>query len=566
MLYRNIPKDIEDKIMKKIRSILLLALFLMSISAISPIYGDEPEIYEKIQKGLDYFQKVYTQVQSHYVEEIDPYEFMKAGIDGMLATLDPYTVFIEQEGDIRLQIITTGKYGGLGMEIDLRDDQITVIKTLENAPARTAGILPGDIIQKIDGKDISNLKPQDISQMLRGPVQSTIELTLYRPYADQKLNINLQRQEITIADVDYFDYITPGFGYIRLTGFTEKAEEEVKTALKELQQRGTLKALILDIRGNSGGLLDAAVEISNIFLQKNTLIVRTKGFRDGEAIFKTESDPILPSIPLAVLIDGGSASASEIVAGALQDLDRAITVGEETFGKGLVQKVYDVDRDNNTKIKVTTAKYYIPSGRCVQKEDFTKDKNVFINPHQDSLKNEFYYTMNQRVVFESGGITPDKVIKAEINDRIMQALYKQHLFFNFAVKYHHDQPDWHGPLTVSDDMFQQFIDFIYENNFYYYLEGEKELQSFIEKSENHSLPESLVSQGENLLQQLITLKHDELLKHKNQIKQAILIELSDKYFSPTERIRYSLQDDVQLLGAIEVLGDEAEYKKILVIK
>jgi carboxyl-terminal processing protease len=566
MLYRNIAKDIEDNLMIKIRFILLLTLFTLPISSISPLYGEEPEIYEKIQKGLVYFQKVYTHVQSHYVEEIDPYAFMKAGIDGMLGTLDPYTVFIEQEGDVRLQIITTGKYGGLGMEIDVRDDQITIIKTLENAPAHNAGILPGDIIEKIDDNDISDLDPQDISQMLRGPVQSTVELSVYRPYAEQKLNFNLQRQEIIIADVDYFDYIEPGFGYIRLTGFTEKAGEEVKEAIQELQLKGTLRALILDIRGNSGGLLDAAVDISNIFLPKNTLVVRTKGYRDGEAIFKTESDPILPYIPLAVLIDGGSASASEIVAGALQDLDRAITVGEETFGKGLVQKVYDVDRDNHTKIKVTTAKYYIPSGRCVQKQDFTKDKDVFVNSHHDSLKNESYFTMNHRVVFESGGITPDRIINAETNDRVMQALYKQHLFFNFAVKYHYEQPELQGPLAISDEIFQHFIDFVYENNFFYYLEGEKELQSFIENARKHSLPENMVSQGEGLLQQLTSLKHDELLKHKRQIKRALLIELSDKYFSPTERIKYSLHDDVQLRGAIEVLANEAEYKKILVIK
>jgi carboxyl-terminal processing protease len=558
--------DVEVLFMKKMHLNLFRYLLIVSVFLAAFVYADEPEIYEKIEKGLIYFQKIYTQVQRHYVEPVDPYEFMKAGIEGMLETLDPYTVFIEQEGDIRLQIITTGKYGGLGMEIDSRNNQITIINTMENAPAKQAGILPGDIIQEVDGIDISTMKPENISQMLRGPVDSPVELTIHRPYLEETFTRTLKRQEITIADVDFYDFVSPGVGYIRLTGFTEKAEEEVKAAIYALQQKGDLKALILDVRGNSGGLLDAAVDITNIFVPKNTLIVRTKGYRDGEAIFKTEFDPLLPTTPLALLVDGGSASASEIVAGALQDLDRAITVGEETFGKGLVQKVYDVDRDNNTKIKVTTAKYYIPSGRCVQKQDFTKDKNVFINSATDSTKKELYYTMNQRVVFENGGITPDRIVKTETNDRLMQALQRQHLFFNYAVKYYHEHPDQPTSLTISDDMFQAFIDFIYDNNFFYYLEGEKELQSFIEKAKMYGLTAEIVAKGEALFQQMTNLKHDELLKHKAQIKRSLRIELSDKYFNATERIRYSLHNDLPLQVALEVLADESEYKKILVIK
>jgi carboxyl-terminal processing protease len=566
MFYRNISWDFEDTFMKKMHSNLLRYLLIAFILLGAFVQADEPEIYEKIEKGLSYFQKVYTQVQRHYVEPLDPYEFMKAGIEGMLETLDPYTVFIEQEGDIRLQIITTGKYGGLGMEIDSRNDRITIISTMENAPAHQAGIFPGDIIEKIDGVDISNIKPENISQMLRGPVDSAVELAIYRPYVEKRFDLTLKRQEITIADVDFYDMVSPGVGYIRLTGFTEKAEQEVKAAISDLQLRGELKALILDVRGNSGGLLDAAVDITSLFVPKNTLIVRTKGFRDGEAIFKTEYEPLLPSIPLAVLVDGGSASASEIVAGALQDLDRAITVGEETFGKGLVQKVYDVDRDNNTKIKVTTAKYYIPSGRCVQKQDFTKDKNVFTNLTVDSTKKERYHTVNQRIVYENGGITPDRIVKTETNDRLMQALQKQYLFFNYAIKYFHEHPENKTPLAVSDEIYQEFIDFSYDNNFFYYLEGEKELQSFIEKAKTYGLSEEIITEGESLFQQLTSFKHEELVKHKTQIKHALLIELNDKYLNSSERIRYSLKDDVQLREAIAVLADESEYKKILVIK
>ena len=552
--------------MKRIPSRLTGIALLFSITLFSLLFGEEPDIYLKIRKGLENFQSVYTQVQNHYVEEIDPYEFVKAGIEGMLGTLDPYTVFIEQEGDVRLQIITTGKYGGLGMEIENRQSGVTVVSTLEDAPARKTGVIPGDIIKKINDKDVSELNPQDISSMLRGPLNSSVILTIFRPYAEAIFTYNLKREEITIADVDYYDYVAPGVGYIRLTGFTEKAESEVKSAITELQQQGDLQALILDIRGNSGGLLDAAVDISNIFLPKNTLIVRTRGFRDGEAIFKTESDPLLPVTPLAILVDGGSASASEIVAGALQDLDRAITVGEETFGKGLVQKVYDVDNSNNTKIKVTTAKYYIPSGRCVQKQDFTKDKNVFSHALHDSLTHGSYFTTNQRVVFENGGITPDKIVKAEINDGLMQALYKQHLFFDYAIKYRYENPSWQNPLEVSDDMLQEFIDFAYDNNFFYYFEGEKDLQSFIDKTRKNEMTKDLSSQGEALLKALNNLKHDELLKHTEQIKRAICIELSDKYFSPTERIKYSLRDDNQLRAAIGLLKNQSEYKRILAIK
>jgi carboxyl-terminal processing protease len=284
----------------------------------------------------------------------------------MLEKLDPYTVFIDEDGERRLRIITTGKYGGLGMEIGLRNKKITVISPMENSPAKRSGILAGDIIKEVDGENISDLSINEVSKRLRGKIGTEVKLTLKRPGLEKPIELELKREEIIIKDVGYIGYMQPGIGYIELNGFTEKASSEVRRAVQDLKEKCKLEALILDLRSNPGGLLESAVEIVNLFVDKGELIVYTKGFNEREVEFYTEKNPVLPDIPLAVLTNKGSASASEIVAGTLQDLDRAIIVGEKTFGKGLVQKVYTVDQNSDARIKITTAKYYIPSGRCIQ--------------------------------------------------------------------------------------------------------------------------------------------------------------------------------------------------------
>jgi carboxyl-terminal processing protease len=534
------------------------------------LQADEADYYLKIQKGLGYFQKVYDRVQSHYVEEIDPYEFVKAGIDGMLDALDPYTVFIEEEADTRLQIITTGKYGGVGMEIGMRNNRITVINPMDNSPAKEAGVKAGDVIDKIDGENVSDISLENISQRLRGPIGSDVKLTILRPGLTNEIILTFQRDEITIDDVNYADMVQPGVGYIRLTGFTEKAGSELQRAIKDIQNKGDIEALILDIRGNSGGLLEAAVEILGVFLPKGTTVVKTRGFRDGEHTFQTHTTPLLLNVPLAVLVDRGSASASEIVAGALQDLDRAIIVGTETFGKGLVQKVYNIDKNNSTKIKITTAKYYIPSGRCVQKQDYTESKSIFYNAKTDTISIDDqasqFFTTNQRKVLEKGGITPDRYINVDDVHLVVRELWQSSSIFNFAVNYYQENKNWTGETGITDDIFNQFITFVRADDFEYLIESEDELNSFLDTAKESDLPQNIIKSGEELLIQLNALKESDILSHKDEIKRILLSEISEKYYGTRDKIRYSLNQDEQLHEAIDVVLNIGEYKKILAIK
>ena len=551
---------------------ILLVFTLLTPLAYQTMYlqADEADYYDKIQKGLKYFQKVYDRVQSHYVEEIDPYQFVKAGIEGMLDSLDPYTVFIEQEADARLRIITTGKYGGVGMEIGMRNNQITVISPMDNSPAQRSGVKAGDIIEMIDGEDVSEISMEHISQKLRGPVGSKVELTVQRPGVTNKIVMIIDRDEIVIDDVNYADMIQPGVAYIRLTGFTDKAGSELRKAIRGIQGSGNIDALILDLRGNSGGLLEAAVEVLGVFLPKGTTVVKTKGFRDGEHTFQTHTTPILEDVPLAVLVDQGSASASEIVAGALQDLDRAIIVGTETFGKGLVQKVYNIDKNSSTKIKVTTAKYYIPSGRCVQKQDYVKSKAVFYNGDADSSKlsdNSLqFYTTNRREVYEKGGITPDRYINRDDVPHVVTELWRNSLIFNFSVNFEQKNPNWTGEIGVTNEIFGEFADFVKAENFEYLIEGESELNTFIETAKEVDLPQEIIDSGENLLSDLNALKESDLKNHEVEIKKMLLTELTEKYYGNKQKIRYGLIHDDQLDEAVDVLLNIGEYKKILAIK
>ena len=547
-----------------------LTLIIPFTDANHDIRAEEGEYYTKIKKGLTYFRKVYERVQSNYVEEIDPYEFVKSGIDGMLGTLDPYTVFIEQEADARLRIITTGKYGGLGMEIGMRNNQVTVISPMENSPAEKAGIMAGDIIDKIDGDPVSRLSPEKISNRLRGPVGSAVEITIIRPGYQGEIVLNLEREEIIIEDVSYADFLRPGIAYFRLTGFTEKAYSELAEEIERLRTREPIAFVILDLRGNSGGLLEAAVDVASIFLPKGTTVVSTRGIRDGEHYFKTTNDPVLPNTPMAVMVDGGSASASEIVAGALQDLDRAVIVGTETFGKGLVQKVYNIDKDSNTKVKITTAKYYIPSGRCVQKQDYSKGNAVFFHENPDSqvvdgTSPTIFYTANKRLVYEKGGITPDRFVPGDSLDYLITELWRKSLPFNFAVQYHNEHPQWDGAFEISDGIFDDFMGYLAEEQFDYRLEGERELDKFIELARNDDYPVEIINHAESLLEALGSIKQEYLLAHKESIKEVLFSELAEKYFGSKDKFKYLLKYDQQIDAAIETLTDTSAYRKILAI-
>jgi carboxyl-terminal processing protease len=454
------------------------------------------------------------------------------------------------------------------MEIGMRNDRVTIISPMDNSPAQRAGIRAGDIIQKINGVLVSELSPEEISKRLRGPIGSSVEVTIERPGFESEFTLKMVREEIVIEDVSYSDFIAPGIGYIRLTSFTEKAGEEFIKEIKKLQKRDEIRGFILDLRGNSGGLLESAVDVAGVFLPKGTTVVYTKGSNDGEHSFKTESNPILPDIPMAVLVNNGSASASEIVAGALQDLDRAIIVGTNTFGKGLVQKVYNIDKNSNIKIKITTAKYYIPSGRCVQKEDYATNRLIFNGTTSDSNRNKNdkeYFTNNNRKVLEKGGISPDVFVKDDSVSHIMTELWRQSLPFNFAVQYKIDNPTWNGKFEISDEIFSEFTDYVSQHDFKYKIEGQAELEKFISIQKTNSGDSNMIERAESLLNLLNTSKKNDMQKHRSEISRVLINELAEKYYNTKEKLKYTLKFDDQLQDAINLLNDVGQYNKILAI-
>ncbi len=552
--------------MKKRNLILLfLSFFFLSASAWPP--EAEQDYYYKLKKSWQHMQNVFEQINLHYVDEIDPYPLVKAGIDGMLEELDPYTVFIEEDGERRLKMITTGKYGGLGMEIGMKNKKITIVSPMDNSPAKRAGIQAGDIIVNIDGQNVEGYNISKVSKLLRGEIGTTIDLELYREGYSENLKMTLTRSEILIEDVGYAGFIDPGVAYISLNGFTDKAAREVKRAIRELKEKGTIKKVILDLRGNPGGLLDAAVDIVSIFVPKGQTVVYTKGFRENEVVFKTRNQPILADVPLAVLVDGGSASASEIVAGALQDLDRAVIVGERTFGKGLVQKVYNVDKNSDTKVKITTAKYYIPSGRSIQKRDYSfKNEVVVGGTNQPDTLADIYFTQNKREVFDHGGVQPDLYVKGDSLDYVVIELIRKNMLFNFAVHYHQIHPQWQGKFEISNAILAEFKTYLKENNFDYSVEGSREINRLKKIVRRKAANKEMLALLGDLEQKLLSEKENYLASCDTQIKKFLKLELAEKYFGRKGNYQYSIDDDAQVASAIEVLKNQSQYNKILAVK
>ncbi len=542
-------------------SLLLIFVFLLHLQA------DEQDYYLRLKKGWQYMREVYLQLNQHYVEDVDPYPLIKAGINGMLDKLDPYTVFIDENGERRLRIITTGKYGGLGMEVGLRNKKITVISPIEGTPAQRMGIRAGDIIEKVDDQSVSGWSIEQVSGKLRGKVGTRVKLLLRRPGLEKPFELILTREEIIIKDVSYADFVAPGIAYVTLSGFTEKAAAELKLAIKELQDRGEIKAFILDLRGNPGGLLKSAVDVVNVFVPKGKLVVYTKGFREKEARFYTTKIPVLPDVPLAVLVDEGSASASEIVAGALQDMDRAVIVGEPTFGKGLVQKVYTLDDQFDGRLKITTAKYYVPSGRCIQKRDYGQNNDVFIRDSSATDSSaHVYFTENKRKVYDHGGIYPDVTVRQDSMNYIVVDLIRKNLLFDFAVDYHQKHPEWRGDFIVNDKIMDLFAAYLKEKNFKPTMIVDNELDKVKKIARREGYSEKTLQLIKQLRDRFAGEREAIYQNNLEQIRVLLRLELAEKYYGKDFRQKLSLEDDRQAQETIHILQDQDQYKDILAIQ
>jgi len=547
--------------------IVLLSIIFLSASGwmVQPLNADEQDYYFRLKKSWQQMQSVFEKINLHYVEEIDPYPLVQAAIDGMLDKLDPYTVFIEEDGERRLRMITTGKYGGLGMEIGIKEDAVTVITPMDNSPAKRSGIMAGDIIREVDGTEVSGYSIDKVSDLLRGEIGSDVTLVIERPGTGKTIELNLTRAEIVIEDVGYAGFVSPGVAYIALEGFTDKAETEVRRAIRELRENGKLEKVILDLRGNPGGLLDAAVDIVNLFVPAGETVVYTKGFREGEIVFKTRKEPLLPDVPLAVLVDEGSASASEIVAGALQDMDRAVIIGEETFGKGLVQKVYNVDKNSDAKVKITTAKYYIPSGRSIQKKDYGMNNEVIVADSVELNAEEHapYYTRNKRTVYDRGGIYPDIYMNGDSLGYVLIELMRSNMLFNFAVQYQQQKDNWDG--EVSAGLYQEFLDFLEKQDFQFPIRGKDELNHLRSLASKNSHSVELKKALDEVEQLFYESRAQILQKQEQHIREALQLELAEKFFGSKGRKKFAIRSDNQVSRAVEVLQNSERYNKILAV-
>ncbi len=533
------------------------------------IAGNE-DLYYKIDKGLYNLKEVFEILNRHYVDELDPEGVSKAAINGMVKELDPYTVYFEDPGSERMGMITRGKYGGLGMEIGIQNGKITVIAPMEDTPAKRAGILAGDVITKIDGESTENMTIEEASRRLRGKIGTQVTLEIQRPGVDQPIVLTLTREEIVVKDVTFADFIDSGVVLIRLAGFTEKAPREMKEAITRLKRQGPIESVILDLRGNPGGLLSSAVEVANIFLPPGELVVSTRGRNERENKYYTKEMPLLPNVPLAVLVNQYSASASEIVSGAIQDLDRGVIVGTTTFGKGLVQKVFPIDKINQTYLKITTAKYYTPSGRLIQKEDYKKDHDVFVDL-SDSVeynKKINYYTKNGRVVHGGGGIVPDIQVESEKIDRFIAAVRSRGYLFRFTVEYlsRHPELKQQDRIEVTDAILKAFGDYLKQQDFDFELAGEEKLEQFLEIAKKHNYDEDIQDLVKVAIQKLDAQKSEAIARHADQLKRYLEAEFAEKIGGSRARLATFYRYDKQLKKALEILRDRPEYNQILAVQ
>ena len=421
--------------MKSRRIILISSLTVVVLFAFGFVVS-KSDIYFEISKNLELFGKVYKEISFNYVDDIDPQEFMRAGIKGMLSKLDPYTVFIDEKNQDDIDLLTNGKYGGVGISIGVRNDKVTILEVLDGYSAQKQGIRVGDVVTGIGETKVTAEKIDDISSLVKGEPGTPVQIKILRPSEKDTLEFNLIREEVIVKNLVFADFYPENSNnvYLKLSNFSRSAGDEVRSSLKQLKDKKEIKSIVLDLRGNPGGLLDVAVDICDKFLKKDLLIVSTRGKEiSSEKKYFALEEPLAGKEKLIVLINGNSASASEIVAGAMQDHDRGVILGTQSFGKGLVQTITPLSF--NTSLKITTAKYYTPSGRCIQKIDYSKDNQVITEP--DSLKKDEFATDNKRIVYSAGGISPDTTVKNAIESDLLKDLLAKGTIFNFADKYYY---------------------------------------------------------------------------------------------------------------------------------
>lgn len=539
-------------ISRTIKRTSFLAILLVTVISIG-----RSDLYRDISSNWRMVYEVYKRVMTDYTDQIDPKKLAAAGIEGMLSELDPYSVYLEDEDRHQLNLLTRGNYGGVGIQLGVRNDSLTVIAPIDDSPAKRAGIITNDKIIAVDGQSSDEMSLDKAADKIRGPKNSKVTLTIRR-WGEEDIDFVLTRSLITVKDVSYSGMINDDTGYIRLNRFSRNSSVEMRQVLRSLENQEAEK-IILDLRGNPGGLMDAAVQILDMLVEEGIEVVSMSGrSEDSKRTFTSQNRPILNSfVRLAVLIDGGSASASEIVAGAIQDLDRGIVVGTNSFGKGLVQTAFQLDETRT--LKMTTAKYYIPSGRLIQKPGYLRGNIATDSGDADSV----FATVNGRRVISNGGITPDFVVEQERTPMLTRECWRKGLFYQFSNKYQKDH-ELKGIIEITDEIIEEFRTFISMKELDLKSEGEKELAKLEEILVEESETDKRIEHSLSILRKHYEQDKDDLFNDEiDHIRIMLERDMSWAVGGLGMRIESSFDDDPVVLKAIEVLADKYTYGSTL---
>ena len=536
------------------------AIVIGGLALVSTVFFAFKSDFFEVAKQMEIYTTLFKELNLHYIDEINPANLTEKAINEMLENLDPYTKYYDEQGVEEVKINSSGEYSGIGAESRYYDSKLVIAEVYEGYSAEEVGIKVGDEIIKIDDVFVSDYNSDQISTLLKGVPESSVNLVIQRQ--NKELNFIVKREKIIVNPVPHFQMVSPEIGYIAFDKFNNKASSSVKSAFVDLKEQGMNK-LILDLRGNPGGLLNEAINITNFFVPKNEVVVSTKAkLKKWSEVYRTKYEPIDIDIPVVVLIDGRSASASEIVAGSLQDLDRAVILGERSFGKGLVQRYRNLTY--GTKLKLTISKYYTPSGRNIQELDYTHRDGEDVPKFAKENRNSFQ-TKNGRTVYDGGGISPDIEIEKPPLTESTKALLRSDAIFNFASDYYYLNPDIASPETYifEDTEYDQFISFLEEKDSNFETKTEKKFEAAFELSEKEALSEGIQSSYQSLAKELHRQKIQELGKNKETIKDVISGEILNRYYFKRGEYQNNIVFSPYIKEAIAVLENEDQYRSIL---
>jgi len=534
--------------------------FLLPVTIVIGIFSlalTQSSYYRKISKSQELINRVYNQIFSTYVHQIDPETFTKAAINGITEKLDPFTEFMVDDEQHNINVLSKGKYGGVGIQLSYRNNTMSVVAPMDGGPAKSAGIISGDIILKVDDIDVKEYSFNEAAAKIRGEKGSIVKLTIKRFGDDDPIDFSLIRSEIIVKTVTYSGMLSKDTGYIRLNRFNRNTPFEMQNSISTLLNNDA-SALIFDLRDNAGGLLTSAISMLDMMIVKSTTLVSTKGrTKDSNRTFYSRRDPIIPKdVKIAILINQGSASASEIVAGSVQDLDRGIIIGQKSFGKGLVQTQYSFD--DKRSIKITTARYYIPSGRFIQKRDYIDNKYIMNASDEDSI----FTTIGGRTVYGNGGITPDSTIEPSTMKSLTSQYWRSGYFYSFSQENKHHYASFKSVLN-DDSLLDKFKNYT-ETKESVDLPGEKELKIIIEKISELDSTDIRANDALNLLSDFYDREEDKRREsEQNEIRELILLEFAGLFNGTEGRLKQALKNDETVQVALDVLSNNNTYQASL---